>query len=193
MSQEEFQTLLQFYKTLANESRLKILGILATKECSVEELATLLELKEPTVSHHLLKLKTMDLVSMRAQANTHLYSLNSEALYKANKDMFTPEKMANLVNDTVEYEAWEQKILNSFLENERIKEIPASHKKRSVILRWLVGKFALDTRYPEAEVNAIIQQHHPDYATLRREFIINGLMERDAGIYWRIAEDKVSV
>ena len=52
MPEAELQTLLSFFKVLADESRLKILGILATQERSVEELAELLQLKTPTVSHH---------------------------------------------------------------------------------------------------------------------------------------------
>ncbi|WP_289501500.1 metalloregulator ArsR/SmtB family transcription factor [Gloeocapsopsis sp. IPPAS B-1203] len=74
------QSLLRFFKVLANESRLKMLGILASRECSVEELATLLQLKEPTVSHHLNKLKELNLVKMHPEGNTHLYQLDGEAL-----------------------------------------------------------------------------------------------------------------
>ena len=58
MSQEEFQSLLHFFKVLADESRLKLLGILANGERSVDELATLLKLKAPTVSHHLARSST---------------------------------------------------------------------------------------------------------------------------------------
>ncbi len=46
MKNEKLQNLLRFFKALADESRLKIIGILANQECSVEELAVLLELKE---------------------------------------------------------------------------------------------------------------------------------------------------
>ncbi|MCP4362638.1 MAG: DUF2087 domain-containing protein, partial [Chloroflexi bacterium] len=38
----------------------------------------------------------------------------------------------------------------------------------------------------EAEVNELIKRHHADGATLRREFIINGLMDRKGGVYWRL-------
>ena len=55
MDPEKFQTLVHFLKTLAHESRLKLLGLLAEREYSVGELAELLDLKEPTVSHHLAK------------------------------------------------------------------------------------------------------------------------------------------
>ncbi len=64
MSQEEFQTLLLFFKALADENRLKMIGILAEQECSVEELAAMLHLKAPTVSHHLAKLKELELVEI---------------------------------------------------------------------------------------------------------------------------------
>jgi hypothetical protein len=184
MSQEEFQTLLNFFKALANESRFKMLGILANRECSVEELAALLELREPTVSHHLAKLKELDLVEMHTDGNTHLYRLNPEGLQAMNKNIFSTEKMAALVGE-VEYDTWEQKVFKNYREGDRLKEIPASRKKREVILKWLVNQFEEGVRYPEAVVNEIIQRHHPDYATLRREFIINKLMERENGVYWR--------
>lgn len=186
MGEEEFQKLLRFFKVLGDESRLRILGLLATRECSVEELAALLDLKEPTVSHHLAKLKELGLVSMRPQGNTHLYWLDTNALRAMNKDMLTPENVASLVAD-MEGEAWERKVLQNFLvDGERLKEIPASRKKRDVILRWLAGKFEPGVRYPEAQVNEIIKRHHDDYATLRREFIMTKLMDRADGYYWRV-------
>ena len=47
------ETLLAFFKALADESRLRIVGLLAEREYSVQALAQALALKEPTVSHHL--------------------------------------------------------------------------------------------------------------------------------------------
>jgi DNA-binding transcriptional ArsR family regulator len=62
MPPEEFEALLQFFKVLADENRLKLLGILATRDYSVEELAALMQLKAPTISHHLARLKEPGLV-----------------------------------------------------------------------------------------------------------------------------------
>ena len=56
MNPPDFDIILNFFKALANENRLKLVGILSQVECSVEDLAARLELKEPTVSHHLMKL-----------------------------------------------------------------------------------------------------------------------------------------
>ena len=78
MSQEQIDALLRFFKALANENRLKILAILASRECCVEELAALLNLKEPTVTHHLAMLKDLGLVDMRTDGNSHLHRLNAK-------------------------------------------------------------------------------------------------------------------
>ncbi len=195
MKNEQFQILLRFFKALADESRLKIVGILASQECSVEELAALLELKEPTVSHHLSRLKELNLVSMRPDGNAHLYQLDSDTLQNISKEIFMPEKMASLVQE-VNTEAWEQKILRTYIDGDsldsdgvqRLKDIPASRKKRLVILKWLVKKFDIGADYPERSVNEIIKRYHPDCATLRRDLVGYQLMQREQGVYWRLAQ-----
>ncbi|MBW4686377.1 MAG: metalloregulator ArsR/SmtB family transcription factor [Komarekiella atlantica HA4396-MV6] len=195
MQKEQFHILLQFFKALADESRLKIVGILANQECSVEKLAVQLQLKEPTVSHHLAKLKELSLVSMRSDGNTHLYGLDSEVLQSISKEIFTPEKMRSWI-EGLESEMWSSKVLKNYIEGDtsnkdsvqRLKEIPASRKKRLVILQWLVNQFEVGVNYPERVVNEILKRYHPDCATLRRELIGYQLMQRENGVYWRPAE-----
>jgi predicted transcriptional regulator len=190
MKTEQFEMLLRFFKALADESRLKIVGILASQECSVEELAVLLRLKEPTISHHLARLKELELVIMRVEGNSHIYKLNKETLQNINKEIFTPLDMSSLV-ENVENEEWENKILGNYLESQeggedlRLKEIPASRKKRLVILKWLANRFEFGITYTENNVNKILKEYHPDYATLRRELISAQFMKRENGVYWR--------
>jgi hypothetical protein len=90
------------------------------------------------------------------------------------------------IGRVVNEDAYEAKILRDFFDGERLKEIPASRKKRSVILRWLAQLFTEGREYSEKEVNAIIAKHHPDFATLRRELIGAKLLDRAKGLYWRI-------
>ncbi|MBD2336836.1 metalloregulator ArsR/SmtB family transcription factor [Calothrix sp. FACHB-156] len=189
MYNEQFQLLLQFFKALADESRLKIIGILTNQDCSVEELAVLLHLKEPTISHHLAKLKELDLVSMHPEGNTHFYRLESERLQNLSKKIFSTQAIASFIKD-FDSDVWSSKVLQNYTEGEepviRLKEIPASRNKRLVILKWLVSKFEQDVKYPERIVNEIIKHYHPDCATLRRELIASQLMQRENGVYWRI-------
>jgi len=93
---------------------------------------------------------------------------------------------------TTERTAWEEKVLASFLEGERLTRLPARWKKRMVVLRWLVEKFEPGWRYPQAELNRILARHHPDTATIRREFIVYRLMDREKSVYWRIDAEKSS-
>ena len=186
MSEQDLTTLLQFFKALANESRLKLVGAIAQQERSVEELASILDLKEPTVSHHLSKLKQLQLVHMRAEGNTHYYRLDLDALQAMQKATLTATQVAQPIRSDL----WETKVLSSFVEGDLIKEIPASRKKRIIILKWLVQKFEFDRLYPEQELNQIIKPIHSDTATLRREMVGYNMMTRDNRIYRRIPESE---
>jgi DNA-binding transcriptional ArsR family regulator len=185
MKADQLEILLDLLKALAHESRLRILGLLATRERSVSELAELLDLKEPTVSHHLAKLHELGLVGMRSAGTTHFYQFNGDALRRLNRELLTPEQVTTLGHD-FEGEAWERKVLRSFLVDDRLTKIPDTRKKRLVILKWLVGQFEEGVRYSEQQLNAILKRYHPDTATLRREFIANRLMQRENGVYWRV-------
>lgn len=185
MTDSEFQSLLSFFKALGNESRLRIVGVLAQGETSVSDLATLVELKEPTVSHHLSKLTQVGLVSMRVDGTTHLYRLDNQRLEELSKKIYTSEGM-QVISSQINESTYERKVLRAFTDGSKLLQIPASRKKRRVILEWLLRDFEYDRKYPEAEVNELLLQHHWDSATLRREFIMNELMARKSGIYWRL-------
>jgi DNA-binding transcriptional ArsR family regulator len=67
-----------FLKALAHESRLMIRCILAEGEKSVSELEDLLNLRQPTVSQQLARLRADGLVSTRRDGKTIYYRLASE-------------------------------------------------------------------------------------------------------------------
>ncbi|MCC6621110.1 MAG: metalloregulator ArsR/SmtB family transcription factor [Deltaproteobacteria bacterium] len=184
MNPDELDTLVRFFKALADPSRLRILGLLAHGERSVGALAEALDLRDPTVSHHLTRLYELGLVSFRAEGTARFYRLETDALQRLKKDLFTVDNVASIA-DTVEAERWERKVLATYFEGERLTSIPTTRKKRNVILDHLARSFAPGERYPEARVNAVIRRHHDDTATLRRELIMTGLMARDGGVYWR--------
>jgi hypothetical protein len=183
METEELQALVSSLKALAHESRLRILGLVAAEPRSVGELAELLDLKEPTVSHHLAVLQNLDLVNMQPRGTLHLYRLNADALQHLSRNLMTPEQVASL-SDGVGGDAWEDKVLRTYLIDDRLTKIPETRKKRDVVLRWLAHRFEDGVRYPEAQLNEIIKLVHPDAATLRRELVGARLMQRENGVYW---------
>jgi hypothetical protein len=180
------ETLLAFFKAMANESRLKIVGLLAARERSVQELATLLDLSEPTVSHHLQVLKQLAIVTVRAAGVVRWHALDPDALSGLNRTLLEPGTVSSLAPRGGDADS---RVLSTFVDAEgRIKSIPASRRKRYVILKWLVRKFEEGRRYPEAKINATIQLHHWDSATLRRELIGHRMMAREKSVYWRLPE-----
>lgn len=186
MPPDHVTTLVQFFKALADASRLRILGLLAHEERSVDELAALLQLKSPTVSHHLKKLSALSLVSVRSEGNSRLYRLNEDALHYLNKEVLREDLMEQ-VADEAPADRFANKVLSSFIVNGKLTNIPAQRKKRDVVLRFLVERFEVERSYTELEVNAIIKELHPDAATLRRELVGAGLMTRAASVYQRVA------
>lgn len=188
MSDEQLRLLVQFFKVMADESRLKIIGLLSTGERSVGELAELLGLQEPTVSHHLGRLRELELVEVRAEGNTRYYWLNRRRLEALNRELLRVDE-ANAWIGELDMDEAERKVVSAYVENGRLKQIPSKQKKLLVILRWLAEQFEPEKRYTETEVNNILRGFYDDYASLRREMIDFHLLERESGgnLYWRPA------
>jgi DNA-binding transcriptional ArsR family regulator len=68
------------FEVLAEESRRRILDLLAEQERSVGELVTLLSLGQPAVSKHLKVLREAGLVQSRTDAQRRIYRVNPEPL-----------------------------------------------------------------------------------------------------------------
>jgi len=188
MTDEQFNRLLQFFQVFSNESRLKIIGYLANGDKSVGELAELLDLKEPTVSHHLAELKGLGLVNVRAEGNMRIYQLNAKALEALSKDIFAQPNLARLVDNRQLTE--EERVLRTWVKNGRIVEIPAQEKKKQVLIRWVATQIDPERRWTEREFSEWLKQFNEDYAFLRRYLVDNGYMARENGIYWRTPENE---
>jgi len=81
----------------------------------------------------------------------------------------------------------EAKVLRAFIRDDRLVTIPARAKKRAIVLRYLLERcFVEDRPYPEKEVNQRLAMFHPDVAALRRYLVDDGLITREAGLYWRV-------
>lgn len=77
-------------------------------------------------------------------------------------------------------------VLRAFFRDGRLVQLPAAHSKRRVVLEHIATAFEPGRKYPERVVDAVLRAWHPDHATLRRYLVDEGLMDREAGLYWRI-------
>lgn len=179
--------LLTFFQALSDVNRLRIVGLLAEQELSVEQLAEMLGLRPSTVSHHLLRLSQAGLVSARAQGYYNLYRLEKRQVEQVAQLLLRSDTLPAAAAG-VDQGAYDRKVLANFvLPDGRFKTLPAQRKKLEVLLRHAVQAFEPGVRYSEREVNEILARFHPDTATLRRELVGYGLLQRQAGggEYWR--------
>ena len=183
-----FNELLEFFKTLADANRLKIVGLLAQESMSVEHLAKVLKLHPSTVSHHLARLSNAGMVSARAQGYYSIYHLETKNLESMAQRLLAKESLP-LASSEVDIDTYDQKVLHNYiLPDGRLKSFPTQQKKLEAVLRHVVKAFEPDVRYSEKQVNEILSRFNEDTARLRRNLVDFGLMDRQGGggAYWRV-------
>ncbi|MEH7377605.1 metalloregulator ArsR/SmtB family transcription factor [Neobacillus drentensis] len=174
-----------FYKTMGDPTRIRIVAILAKGPLHGQAIAGKLGLSAPTITHHLKKLREIHVVYDRRVKNTIYFYLN-ESLIKQQAKVFTEllEKKGKELDEMVESSIERQKIIeNFFMKNGKLKNIPAQRKKKLIVFEHMVRELKIGEKYEEKQLNEYIKQFHDDYATIRREFIINHYMFRENGIY----------
>jgi biotin operon repressor len=182
------EELVTFFKALADSNRLKIVGLLAEKSYSVEELAELLQLKPSTISHHLSRLAEAGLVQARSESYYNVYQLDQSVLQEKARTMFTQSELSNVAAE-VDADAYDKKVIRDYTRRDgTLKTLPSQRKKLEAILRYVAQAFEVGKRYSEKQVNQILSGYHDDTATLRRELVGLGLMQREGGggEYWRV-------
>ena len=173
------EDLAKLLKVIADETRLRIIGLLADREHTGTELSERLELTPPTVSHHMRKLVDASLVHSQRDVQKQVYTLNSDLLLAARK---VPTTTAHSSQEKTPRDD-RTRTLRNFFVGDRLKTIPSQRKQRVVVLQHLLERFDVDRLYPETEVNDILLTAHEDFATLRRELVDYGYMTRERGVY----------
>jgi hypothetical protein len=178
--------LLDFFRLLADEKRLQIVGLLARQDHSVEELAASLNLSQAGVYHHLRRLVKAGLAQAGAGQPHPVYSLQLHTLRDMSQQILSRDDLQGPAEDP-SLDGYDRKVLRDYVAKGRLRTIPRQRKKRNVILRYLMEQFEPGQRYTEPEVKEIINQFHDDHATLRRELVDNSYLARERGVYWRVA------
>ena len=182
--------LLAFFKALADETRLKIVGLLANGPRTTDQLAEQLGLRAPTISHHLDKLMAAGLVGPEpARGHEKPYALRLDALHATAGRLLGDRTALAALAPQPSGDAYENEIWRNFSNADgTLKEIPAQRKKLNAILERLAREFVPGTAYAEKQVNEILRRFHADTASLRRELIGARLLTRERGVYRRAAD-----
>jgi DNA-binding transcriptional ArsR family regulator len=175
--------LLGFFRALADQSRLRAIGLLAQQPYTVEQLSALLGISESTVSHHLARLSEAGLVSARAEGHYSLYSLNPEVLSRVAHRLLETDCLPELASG-IDLDTFDKQVLARFTDSEgRFTGFPSQERKLRVLLRHVARDFRPGARYDEKKVEAILSRHTDDTIRLRDGLVECGLLTRERGEY----------
>jgi hypothetical protein len=173
---DEKQPLQALAKALLDEERLRLLGLLAQQPATVAALRQQTALPEARLQ----VLQEVGLVAQRTAAGEAVYSLDVDAMQQWKRWLFASEPSSQPATP-------QEKVLARFVRGEQLVQLPAQPDKLRLVLEWLAAQFAVGVDYPEREVNRLLQRHLVDQATLRRLLVDYGFLQRQAGIYRRVA------
>jgi hypothetical protein len=180
--------LIQFFKVLGEPRRLAIVGLLARRPHTVEQISRELGVGVSTVSHHLSLLADSGLVTARAEGYYSVYRLNPEPLRTMAKSLLAQAEQPSAAVEA-HPDSFDRKVLSTFTSPDgRISAFPVQEKKFLVLLRYVLKAFEPGVKYPEKRVNQILAGFSDDTARLRRGLVDHRFMEREGGggKYWRI-------
>jgi hypothetical protein len=170
---------LALLKALADEDRLRIIGLLALRPRDPLDLSMLLGVTEAALGRHIRILRRAGLVvteggRLRIETGP-IHAVMAQTAERRPASAMVP------ASATQE----QRRVLGTFFEGRRLVAIPVQRKKFRIILQRLAEEFQTGREYPEREVNQILGDHHQDFAALRRGLVDEGLLSRTRGFYRR--------
>jgi hypothetical protein len=191
MSQDNL-FLQQTVGVLSDTLRLKLVGLLLVQAYSLEELATLLDIKVSLVARHLRKLHHLNLIETQTEKTSiaSRYALNMKsfrllmASWHTEQELLSPSNKLH-VDESIFTEE-EREVVRRYFAGTRLTTIPAGRKSLEILVKWFAQLFEIDAYYSEKEVNEIIQRHYHDYAFFKKDLVGRGYLQRDKGIFKRV-------
>jgi hypothetical protein len=179
----ESNEMLEFVKALSHADRLRVLGVLARKSASANEIAADLGMPFREAYQHLVMLEHGGIVLQQAE----IWMLDTKNVENLSRRQFEG-KPREAYEPAPDLSDKPRKVLAAYLNADgTIKQLPHEPGKLQVILDYLLEAFTPGVIYTEKEVNMIIRRFHLDTAGLRRDMIDRGMLQRksDGSQYWR--------
>lgn len=166
-------------RTLLEPARLAVLGSIATSPAGLDRIVAQTGVRRRDVLRTLGPLVQAGLVARDGDA----YVVDEPAWRGMAQQL--PQAAPAHPRIAFGMTAGEAEVLGRFFTGERLTEVPSARGKRLVVLERLALEFEPGRRYSEREVNDLLGRFNPDHASLRRYLVDEGLLDRQAGVYWR--------
>ena len=174
-------------RALADETRLRIVALLARRPHYGEELAEFLSLRPATISHHVKLLRSVGLVDAQREPPYVLLHLVEDALEQVSHGLLDPD-FAHRMRIPSE-EDLSARVLRRYIdESDRLTEIPTARRARAVVLRWIAQRLEPDRLYPERELRMILLEIGDDPDAIRSALLDQGWLKHSGQVWRRVEE-----
>lgn len=170
-------------RVFTDPKKVKLLGQLCGDALPLHMLARAAGLSEVETMELVGALKSAGLLDETFAHDGFRWRYKPSAIFEALRETKAAASASDLPPGASAFDA---RVLGDFFVGGKLRSIPVQRKKREVVLRYLAGKFETGRTYTEQEVSFLLLNYHEDYASLRREMVDTGLMERANGIYRRV-------
>lgn len=183
----QLEKMVAFHKAVGDPTRIRIIALLRKGPLHGQAIADKLALRPPTITHHVKRLKDTGMVYSIRDKNTIYFHLDAKRLeYMSTAILRIGDDQTVQANELKMSEKEKEKILHNFISVDgRLKQLPSKLKKKIVILSYFAQGFEPGKLYEETEVNEYIQTFYDDFATIRREWIMQQFMYRENNRYER--------
>ena len=172
----------QYLTSLAEPTRLRIIGLLAEGEKTEIELRNCLKLPLETLRKHLLGMIKLGVIcredGMFSLDETAIKAFRNKQLHKPRRyfdppDWLSPED-AKIIRKLADLDG-------------SLKRLPKQLSHWMAVTRYLIPVFEPGVDYTEKQVNALLIRFNVDTAVLRRYLVDTGMLkrQRDGSRYWR--------
>lgn len=159
---------------LSDQDRLRVVSAIALGARTIDDVAKACDLEPQDVRRVLPRLMAAGVV-----ADGDGLRVETTPFREAARER--PPRQRELPDATPE----QARVLRNFVENGRLKSLPARLSQRRVVLEYLATRFEDGVEYAEVEVNELLQRYHEDYASMRRYLVDLGLLTRKTARYRR--------
>jgi hypothetical protein len=164
---------------LADEDRRRVVAALVLGATDGQDIASTAGVDAARAGRALARLEDAGLVERDADGTLHLAAGAFAAAARAAGAARAEAQAGAPPEDDA------ARVLTRFVRDGRLVAIPASRAKRLVVLERLAQEFEPGRHYSESMVNLTLGRWHADTAALRRYLVDEGLLDREAGEYWR--------
>jgi DNA-binding transcriptional ArsR family regulator len=175
---QELRTLLGKF---ASEKSVRLLGLLSGQGMTADELASASGLGADELSNELFSLRHGRLVKSWEEGGREVHRLDVTPV----RDLLKALKTQSVEAFAGAGAAGESRsAVGRFFDGPKLRNMPSKDKDKELVLEAILRRLPAQAEIAEKDLNAVLKEIYPDFATLRREMVDHKYLERNAGVYW---------